>query len=729
MEPQMNKVNRRWIIGRHSTHIKSIREIMIPAAVPASRGGNLLLRALLVLLPAAPVAMAATAEGPPARAERAAASGWQARLDRAARTPEAWRARAAEIRLRVLVAAGLWPPFDRPHLQPVVFGRIERDGYTIEQVHFETWPGFHLTGNLYRPRKTAGPFPAVVSPHGHWKEGRFHDAPEGSVPARAINLARLGFVVFSYDMVGYGDCRQIPHRGDKPFGDAPWGLSLLGLQLWNSLRAVDFLCALPDVDPKRIGATGASGGATQTFLLAAVDDRIACAAPVCMVAGVFQGGCQCENAPLLRIDLNNVEIAAAAAPRPLLLVSATGDWTKDNPTLEAPAIRKVYERLGASDRFACVQFKAGHNYNVASRQAVYDWFLRWLLLPPPPAGSPPMEVHGLPEAPYEVEKRETLAVFGPGHPIPPGAVDAAGLGKHMKDTIRAQLEALRPRDAASLVRFRDLMGPAFRHALTVEWPELREFVVAAATRGSDDAAPSGAPPLVTVCYTRHATVAEWRMPPDAAAEAPRPPRPATLILDETGPGGDRQAPMLVQRLAERGESGILLSVRAPERPEGIDHGTKEQREHFPLTYYTTPLAGRVQGVVAAVAYLSARRDVSGVRLVGIGRAGVPVLLARAVMPDRVKIDRTIVDVAGLDDASEAGWSGDLAHPGILRLGGLRAAGALAAAGPGDLVIHNTQSKFDAAWIRDAYKAAGREGALTVSESAWPPEKILGALKE
>ena len=119
----------------------------------------------------------------------------------------------------------------------------------------------------------------------------------------------MGFVVFAYDMIGYGECTQLPHE----FADPPWGLNLLGLQLWDSLRVVDYVRSLPQVDSKRIGVTGSSGGGTQTFLLTAVDDRIACVVPVCMVAAEFQGGCSCENAPGLRIGLNNVEIAAGHA--------------------------------------------------------------------------------------------------------------------------------------------------------------------------------------------------------------------------------------------------------------------------------------------------------------------------------------------------------------------------------------------------------------------------------
>src|SRR5207247_2805710 len=138
-------------------------------------------------------------------------------------------------------------------------------------------PGFFVTGNLYRPAGS-GPFPAILSPHGHWAYGRLENTELTSGPARAINLARQGFVVFTYDMVGYNDSRQLTHE----FGglrEKLWGLSLSGLQLWNSIRGVDFLESLPDVDRERIGATGEAGGGPETVLLAAGDPRLKGAAP------------------------------------------------------------------------------------------------------------------------------------------------------------------------------------------------------------------------------------------------------------------------------------------------------------------------------------------------------------------------------------------------------------------------------------------------------------------
>ena len=108
-------------------------------------------------------------------------------------------------------------------------------------------PGFYLGGNLYRPLGRTGPFPGIVSPHGHWAYGRLENSNVASVPGRCINLARQGYVVFSYDMVGYDDTMQMPHvaTGKR---EQLWGFGLLGMQLWDSIRAVDFLESLPDVD-------------------------------------------------------------------------------------------------------------------------------------------------------------------------------------------------------------------------------------------------------------------------------------------------------------------------------------------------------------------------------------------------------------------------------------------------------------------------------------------------
>ncbi|MGA3190179.1 MAG: hypothetical protein ABSF22_23995 [Bryobacteraceae bacterium] len=289
-----------------------------------------------------------------------------------------WETRAAHLRKQIQFAAGLLPMPEKHPLNAQVFGRIERKGYTVEKVLLETMPGFYLGGNLYRPAGRTGPFPAIVSPHGHWPYGRLENSNVASIPGRCINLARQGFVVFAYDMVGYTDTVQMPHTATGK-REQLWGFGLLGMQLWDSIRVVDFLESLPDVDPARIGATGASGGATQILMLQAIDGRIKFSSPVNMISSIFQGGSPCENAPLLRIGTNNMEIGALMAPRPMLMVSTTQDWTKNTPRVEFPAMRAMYRLYDQEAKVQTFEVDAPHNYNRESREAVYRFFAQTVL--------------------------------------------------------------------------------------------------------------------------------------------------------------------------------------------------------------------------------------------------------------------------------------------------------------------------------------------------------------
>jgi len=316
-------------------------------------------------------------------------------------TVDAWKTHADYVRTHVLASAGLLPMPEKTPLRPVVFGEVARADYRVAKVYFESLPGFFVTGNLYRPIG-GGPFPAILSPHGHWAYGRLENTALNSGPGRAIGLARLGFVVFTYDMVGYNDSQQLPHTfGGK--AEHIWGLSLGGLQLWNGLRALDFLETLPEVQRDAIGMTGESGGGSQTFLLAAVDPRVKVAVPVNMISLHMQGGCLCENPPGLRLELTNVDVAASIAPRPMLMVSATGDWTNETMELEYPAVRAVYDLFGAGDKVQAVRMTADHNYNKDSREAMYAWMARWFN-----GGAADAKIE---ERSFNVEPLQNLLVF------------------------------------------------------------------------------------------------------------------------------------------------------------------------------------------------------------------------------------------------------------------------------------------------------------------------------
>ncbi len=259
--------------------------------------------------------------------------------------------RTRDLQLHMKVALGLWPVPTKTPLNAVIHGKMDLGQYTIQKVSFESFPGFFVTGNLYQPKDIDGRrVPGVLCPHGHHTDGRFRSASDKEIDAqiasgaekfganarsplqvRCAHLAKMGCVVFHYDMLGYADSQQIGYQvahgfsKQRPEMNSPsaWGLfspqaeshlqSVMGLQTWNSIRALDFLTSLPQVDPSRIGVTGASGGGTQTFILCAIDSRPSVAFPAVMVSTAMQGGCTCENCSYLRIGFGNVDFAAAFA--------------------------------------------------------------------------------------------------------------------------------------------------------------------------------------------------------------------------------------------------------------------------------------------------------------------------------------------------------------------------------------------------------------------------------
>jgi dienelactone hydrolase len=401
-------------------------------------------------------------------------------------TREAWARRAAQLRRQMLVAAGLWPMPVTKSGSPVVHGRVDREGYTVEKVILETYPGYYLTGSLYRPKGRSGKLPAVLSPHGHWPEGRFYDAGakeirrqivdgaerfelSGRYPlqARCVQLARMGCVVFHYDMVGNADSHQLAHRaGARADMNDPkrWGFfspqaearlqTIFGLQTYNSIRAMDFLSGLPDVDPTRIGVTGASGGGTQTLIFCALDPRPAVSFPAVMVSTAMQGGCPCENACYLRLGTGNIELAALFAPKPLGMTAAD-DWTKEIATKGLPELKQHYRSFGAEDLVMAkplVHFP--HNYNYVSRAVMYHWFNKHLKL-------------GLEEPIVEEDFRPLsvaeMTVWDAAHPAPPlGDEFERALVERMTADTRRQIEALRPTNEASLQEYRRIVGGPWR---------------------------------------------------------------------------------------------------------------------------------------------------------------------------------------------------------------------------------------------------------------------------
>ena len=358
----------------------------------------------------------------------------------------AWAKRAERVRRQILVSQGLWPMPGREPLNAVIHGRIDRGDYTVEKVYFESAPGFFVTGNLYRPKKTSGKAPAVMFAHGHWKDARLSEATDAELrgeiatgqerfeaggrsrfQSMCVQLARMGCVVWQWDMLSDSDAvqfsRELVHgfsRQRPEMNSAEdWGLfspqaeahlqSVMGLHTWNAIRSLDFLLSLPEVDESRIAITGASGGGTQTMLLAAIDPRVTLSFPAVMVSTAMQGGCTCENASLLRVHTGNVEFAGLFAPKPQGMTTAN-DWTKEMSTKGFPELKQLYALLGAPNN---VMLQRGehfpHNYNAVSRMAFYGWLNKHFKLG---AKEPVLEQD------YQPLTRAELSVWDAEHPAP-----------------------------------------------------------------------------------------------------------------------------------------------------------------------------------------------------------------------------------------------------------------------------------------------------------------------
>ena len=534
----------------------------------------------------------------------------------------AWEAHKAEVRERILWAAGLLPMPEKTPLNPQIWGRIDRDGYSVEKTYIETLPGYFLAGNLYRPAKRSGRVPGILLAHGHWQYGRLEEQPLYSAQTLAANLTLQGNVVFMYDMVGYNDTIQTPHRF-RGAREELWSFTPLGLQLWNSTRALDFLLSLDSVDPERIGMTGASGGGTQTFLLAAVDDRVRYPSPVNMVSAIMQGGDVCENAPGLRLGTFNVEIAAMAAPRPMLLVSATGDWTRNAPVEEFPAIRRIYEMYGAADRVSNVHVDAEHNFNHASREAVYRYFGRYFQPSAPESAFAEREI--------AIEQLQDMLVFH-GRPLPAGALNYEQLFAQWRD--RATRDAEKA-DHETLRRRLQLALAAESPAKVEARVDGEQIVLGRPGKGD--------------------RVPGFWIPGKGAA---------VVVVDVDGAAAARGKKFVGDLIRARRPVLLLDAFQT-----GSAVAPRDRSHRYFLTFNRSDDANRVRDILTAVAWLRSSGH-SEIELAGEGRAGVWCLFAAACAVTPVKL-------AGADWKGFGGADRDFESsffvPGIQKAGGVTAA--------------------------------------------------------
>jgi dienelactone hydrolase len=624
-----------------------------------------------------------------------------------------WRERSRTIREQILVSAGLWPMPDKTPLNPKVFGKIERDGYSVERVYFQSYPGFYVAGNLYRPLgRGAGPFPAVLNAHGHWEHGRLEDTVLCSNPGRCINFAKQGIIAFAYDMVGYNDTHfpessptasfyntHNAFASNSPI-DLLWSISLMGLQTWDSIRALDFLTSLPDVDNTRVAVTGESGGGTQTMILGAIDDRLAAQAPVVMVSHTMQGGCRCENMPGLRVQFSNMEIAAAAAPRPQILVSDTRDWTKTTLEMEGPAIAGIYQLFQSSDKLRYVRFDFEHNYNQASREAVYQWFDRWLLQ---------QRDNPVPEQAYHKEPDQDLRVFPDGK-LPPDAISQADLIKHLITNHRERLEALNPVNKKTLDDYRRIMELAWQRTLQLDYPPETVQTSVEYTQQEVDHVTDRVVIVLPYSGQRFGAV---RFTPYKA----RPSRKPTVIVlsnveAATALKNNHVIPgVLARRFLDQGFT-VVVNAGA-----GNDADPNQTSLLF-TAYNRTHLQERVRKLISICEGVKQiYTNNCHVVLCGGGTAGFWSLLA-APTADAVVADCDQMDIS--DD--QALLAPDLFCAGIRNIDTFE--GALILAAPHPLLLHNAVANFPVAHVRSCYKTLHAENNLRLESRPFNEDEIV-----
>ncbi len=520
---------------------------------------------------------------------------------------------------------------ERTPLNAKIVGAVNCDGYRIEKVVYESRPGHHVTANLYLPTKDRPPFPGVLVPCGHSANGKAAEAYQSV----AILLAKNEFVTLVFDPIGQGERLQLldaPRNGTTTHTLLGIGALLVGVntgnyRLWDGIRSLDYLASRPEVDPKRLGCTGNSGGGTMTTWLMAADDRIGVAAPSCFVTSLErllavspppdaeqlwprQGACGIEHTDFITMR----------APKPTRILAAKRDFFPFDGTQEAcrEAVG-VYDVLGQPERVDLFSYDDGHGFSRPRRQAAVQWMRRWFLDDPSEIVEPELTL----------QQDADLQVTRTGQVVREFAdeVTVQSLNLQRARRLATSREAFWTANdkEACLAEVRRLIG--FRPNLPKASVTTKSVVQREGYRieklviHREDEVP--VPTLLFVPDKRPAKL------------------PATLYVDGRGKAVDAQVDGPIERLVR--QQRIVLSIDVRGYGETADDRDKNPGKFFNVEYRAAalaihigrPLVGqRVEDVVAALDTLTARDDLDRgrIELVGVDRAGPIVLHAAALDP-------------------------------------------------------------------------------------------------
>ena len=304
---------------------------------------------------------------------------------------------------------------EKPGVPPVtITGRIEAEDYVVEKLAFESFPSYFVPALMYRPKKIVAPAPGVLSPCGHSAIGK----AATDYQVLHINLAKRGFVVLTYDPVGQGERSQFWDAAKRRarfdlgcgehavIGNALYllGSSLARFRVWDGMRGIDYLASRPEVDAKRIGCVGNSGGGTLTAYITALDPRVAAAAICCYITTLPRRmGNRIQEDPssdpeqdifgFVSEGIDHAGLLALCAPRPTLVGSARFDFFPIEGARESfDEAKRLYEVAGVGDRIARAEAPEKHGLTRPLREAIYGWFGRWLAARDDPAAAREMPV-------------------------------------------------------------------------------------------------------------------------------------------------------------------------------------------------------------------------------------------------------------------------------------------------------------------------------------------------
>ncbi len=568
---------------------------------------------------------------------------WQADYENR-KTPEQIAAYQKRLREKFLEAIGPFP--ERTPLNARVTGVINRKGYRVEKVIFESMPGFYVTAACFLPDPALHkpPQPGVIVPCGHSQNGKAHDTYQTMGALLALN----GMAALVFDPIDQGERIQLLDKAGREMMWGTQGHTMAGIgamlvgrntawyEIWDGMRAIDYLQSRPEVDGDRIGCTGNSGGGTQTSYLMALDERIKAAAPSCFLN---RQGRQIDNAPgdaeqnifgQLAFGMDHADYIMMRAPRPVLMLAATHDFFDIQATwVSFRYAKRLYTRIGFAERVDLLENDAKHNYDKLPREGAVRWMSRWLLKQDKAIQEPQIET--MTDAELRCTPRgQVMLMDGAKSVYDLDAQREMQLAEHRKklwaDTPAAELRD-RIRRIAGIRKLTELPEPKIRQAGAVKhngWAVEKLIILPE--------------PGIFLPALRFA--------PAQASTGP-----VVLYLHETGLAADAAVGGPIEKLLQAGRTVLAVSLRGTGQTRqtaqgkfGGDLGQDWADVYKAYLLGRSYVGMRSEDVLVCARYAAGPGGGGKVELVAVGNVGVPALHAAAMEPQlfaSVRLSRTL----------------------------------------------------------------------------------------